>query len=100
MTRTVEKELCEFFANEHWRAAVQEDDPEQCMMFLKLAQQWLAAGQEHEAALTRWMLKTADHARSGSRAEPLTTFGSPTAQLPDQGNKLGVKLSVAKAPRK
>lgn len=68
MARTVEKELCEFFANEYWRAAVQEDDPQQCMMFIKLAQQWLAAGNEHEAAFTRWMLqKTAG--RSGSRAE-------------------------------
>ena len=45
----VEKELCEFFADDCRRAAEQEDDPQHRALLLKLAQRWLTAAQEHEA---------------------------------------------------
>lgn len=49
MARTVEKELCEYFAEDCRRAAEQEDDPQHRALLLRLAQQWLTAAQEHEA---------------------------------------------------
>ena len=45
MARTVEKELCEYFAEDCRRAAEQEDDPQHRALLLRLAQQWLTAAQ-------------------------------------------------------
>jgi hypothetical protein len=65
MARTVEKELCEFFADDCRRAAEQINDPQHRVLLLKLAQQWLTAAQEHEALTQLTPQNAGGRARSG-----------------------------------